>query len=182
MEENKKTGIDGEQGDDQNKDQNNNGGSKDQDSAGKHEDKTFTQDEVNKIVESRLAKAKKGMPSDDELKQFNEWKASQKTEEEKAREKDEKIAKLEKQISDGERMEAIREADVDKSFQKFILSEVSSMDGDFDKNLQAYLKDNPQYIKSSSKSTGMPMNGSGTGNDDDGVTAILKRKHPNIKF
>ena len=45
----------------------------------KEEVKTFTQDEVNAM----LAKEKKKMPSKEDLKAFNEWKESQKTESEK---------------------------------------------------------------------------------------------------
>lgn len=185
MEENKNTNGTENQNNDQTgqNDQNtgNNVGSNNQDSTGKNEEtKTFTQDEVNDIVEKRLAKEKKKMPSDKEMEEFKTWKASQKTEEEKAREKDERIAALEKQIADGEHMESIRNADVDKSFQKFVLSEVSSKDGDFDKNLQDYLKENPQYVKKGNSSTGMPMNGSGSGDEDDGATAILKKKHPEL--
>ena len=54
---------------------------------GGQEQKTFTQEELNTIVETRLAKAKKDMPSKEELKKYNEWKEAQKTEQEKAAEK-----------------------------------------------------------------------------------------------
>ena len=57
--------------------------------------KTFTQDEVNTIVQERLDKLKKKMPSKDELDAYNNWKESQKTESEKALEKDKRIEELE---------------------------------------------------------------------------------------
>lgn len=183
--ENKNEEQNNDQHNDQNDQNNDQGGSSNKPethSDDKNKDKTFTQDELNSIVESRLAKERKKYPSEKELKAFNDWKASQKTEEEKAKEKDDEIASLKKQIADGERMNSIRKADVSEAFHKFVLSEVSSMDGDFDTNLQNYLKENPQYVKSSNRSTGMRMNGSNDGDEDDGVTAILKRKHPNIKF
>ena len=41
---------------------------------GGKEQKTFTQEELNTIVETRLAKTKKDMPSKEELKKYNEWK------------------------------------------------------------------------------------------------------------
>lgn len=47
------------------------------------ETKTFTQDEVDRLVKERIARAKKEQPSKEELKAYNEWKESQKTEEEK---------------------------------------------------------------------------------------------------
>ena len=49
-------------------------------------EKTFTQKELDEIVKQRLDRAKKDMPSKDELKAFREWKDSQKTAEEKAAE------------------------------------------------------------------------------------------------
>lgn len=50
------------------------------------EPKTFTQEELDAIVKDRIARAKKGQPSKEELKAFNDWKESQKTEEEKRNE------------------------------------------------------------------------------------------------
>ena len=46
-------------------------------------EKTFTQSEVDNIVKERLAKAKKGIPSKEELTKYNEWKESQKTQQDK---------------------------------------------------------------------------------------------------
>ena len=46
-------------------------------------EKTFTQAELDTIVARRLAKAQKGMPSDEELTEFRAWKNSQQTEQEK---------------------------------------------------------------------------------------------------
>lgn len=53
---------------------------------------------------------------------------------------------------------------MDSKFQKFVLSEISGLDGDFEENLTNYLKDNPQYLvnKENSgklKSTGISQNG-----------------------
>lgn len=46
-------------------------------------EKTFTQAELDTIVAKRLAKAQKGMPSDEELTAFRAWKDSQQTEQQK---------------------------------------------------------------------------------------------------
>ena len=56
--------------------------------------KTFTQDEVNAM----MAKERSKMPSKEDMKAFNEWKESQKTETEKSLEKDKKIETLEKKL------------------------------------------------------------------------------------
>lgn len=45
--------------------------------------KTFTQDEVDAMIASRLSKAKKGMPTEAELQAYREWQAAQQTEAEK---------------------------------------------------------------------------------------------------
>lgn len=50
------------------------------------ETKTFTQDELDKIVKERVARAKKEQPSKEELEAFKQWQESQKTEEEKKNE------------------------------------------------------------------------------------------------
>ena len=46
-------------------------------------EKTFTQKELDDIVKQRVERAKKGMPSADELKAFHEWQDSQKTAEQR---------------------------------------------------------------------------------------------------
>ena len=50
-------------------------------------EKTFTQKELDDIVKQRLDRAKKDMPSKDELKAFKEWQDSQKTAEQLSQEK-----------------------------------------------------------------------------------------------
>ena len=141
-------------------------------------EKTFTQDEVNAM----LAKEKKKMPSKEDLKAFNEWKESQKTETEKQLEKDKKIETLEKQLAYAENKSVVANAGVEAKFQKFVLSEVSEMEGDFEDNLKDYLKENPQFL--TNKVEAPKSNGVATKkiSDDaeDGVTAILKQKHPDL--
>lgn len=50
------------------------------------EEKTFTQADVDRLIQERVAREKKNQLSKDELKAYNEWKESQKTEEEKKNE------------------------------------------------------------------------------------------------
>lgn len=57
------------------------------------EEKTFTQAEVDNLLKERVARLKKEQPSKEELKAYNDWKESQKTEEEK---KDEALTNAEK--------------------------------------------------------------------------------------
>lgn len=79
--ENSATGTEGQQGTQQSQlpdGQGNNPG---------QSEKTFTQDEVNSIVQKRLEQQSKKMPSEEELTAYREWLESQKTEEEKQTEK-----------------------------------------------------------------------------------------------
>ena len=140
--------------------------------------KTFTQDEVNAM----MAKERSKMPSKEDLKAFNEWKESQKTETEKSLEKDKKIETLEKQLAYAENKSVVANAGVDSKFQKFVLSEVSELEGDFEDNLKDYLKENPQFLISiveTPKSNGVATQKI-SDDAEDGVTAILKAKHPDL--
>ena len=143
--------------------------------------KTFTQEEVDNIVKERLAKAKKGIPSKEELTKYNEWKESQKTQQDKYdelvkkdTEKDNTISNLQKEnlvlksgITDGDEIE-------------FIVYKVSKMDGDFEDNLKEYLADNPKFTKKQEKkATGVESNNTSIPKES-GVSAILKAKHPEL--
>ncbi len=143
-------------------------------------EKTFTQEEVNAM----LAKEKKKMPSKEDMKAFNEWKESQKTEEDRKNEILLENETLKKQLIIAENKSVVANAGVDSKFQKFVLSEVSEMEGDFVDNLKDYLKKNPQFLVQSKEIETPKTNGVATkkiGNDaEDGVTAILKAKHPDL--
>ena len=148
-------------------------------------EKTFaTQEDFNEALKKEVARKTRNLPSKEDLKAFNEWKESQKTETEKSLEKDKRIETLEKQLAYAENKSVVANAGVDSKFQKFVLSEVSEIEGDFEDNLKDYLKENPQYLVSKVETP--KTNGVATkkiSNDaEDGVTAILKAKHPDIDF
>lgn len=148
-------------------------------------EKTFaTQEEFNEALKKEVARKTRNVPSKEELKAFNEWKESKKTETEKQLEKDKKIETLEKQLAYAENKSVVANAGVDSKFQKFVLSEVSEIEGDFEDNLKDYLKENPQFLISKVETP--KTNGVATKkiseDADDGVTAILKAKHPDIDF
>lgn len=62
------------------------------------QEKTFTEDEVNAIVEKRLARERKKYPGEEEVAAFRSWKESQQTEKERwdslSKERDEASAAL----------------------------------------------------------------------------------------
>lgn len=148
-------------------------------------EKTFaTQEDFNEALKKEVARKTRNLPSKEDLKAFNEWKESQKTETEKSLEKDKKIETLEKQLAYAKNESVVANAGVDAKFQKFVLSEVSELEGDFEDNLKDYLKENPQFLISKVETP--KTNGVATKkiseDADDGVTAILKAKHPDINF
>ena len=151
---------------------------------GGQEQKTFTQEELNTIVETRLARAKKDMPSKEELKKYNEWKEAQKTEQEKMAEKETEYQKV---LAEKEQIineNKILKSGVNAEDTDYVLFKVTKMEGDFEENLSKFLKDNPRFLNKtvSSKATGVETRTTSQSNEDDGVMAILKSKHPNIDF
>lgn len=117
-------------------------GTQPEEKGGKNE-RTFTQEEVDNMIKDRLKK----MPTKEELKEYREWKESQKTEAEKQAEKE---AEYNKNLAEGKK--AIREnkvlkADVAKEYVSFVAYTVSEQEGDFDENLAKFLKENPKYLQ-----------------------------------
>ena len=144
-------------------------------------EKTYTQEEVNALDKKLKEKYEKKYAGID-LKKYKEWEDSQKTETEKSLEKDKKIETLKKQLAYAENKSVVANAGVDAKFQKFVLSEVSEMEGEFEDNLKDYLKDNPQFLiqkVETPKSNGVATKKI-SDDADDGVTAILKAKHPDL--
>ena len=146
-------------------------------------EKTFTQEELNKIVQERLDKEKKKMPSKEDLKAFKEWKESQKTAEEKQAEKEAEYQRTLNELNTLKQTNAVLEAGVNKDDVDYVLFKVSKMEGDFDENLTKFLKDNPKYKESEpegQKATGTQVKKINSQND--GVLGILASKHPEMKF
>lgn len=141
-----------------------------------------TQEDFNEALKKEVARKTRNVPSKEELKAFNEWKESKKTETEKSLEKDKRIETLEKQLTYAENKSVVANAGVDSKFQKFVLSEVSEMEGDFEDNLKDYLKENPQFLinKVETPKTNGVATKKISDDADDGVTAILKQKHPDL--
>lgn len=147
----------------------------------KGEEKTFTQEEVNAMI----LKAQKKMPSKEEMQAFNEWKESQKTEAEKQTELTQKIHDTENEnVSLKQEIQVLRSG-VNADDVDYVLFKVSKMEGDFEDNLNDFLKDNPKYLQSTevtepaNKDTGIPVT-KVDGQKENGVTAILKNKHPEL--
>ena len=144
--------------------------------------KTYTQEEYNALDKKLKAKYEKKYEGID-IAKYKEWQESQKTESEKQQEVLKENELLKNRIAELENIQVVANADVDSKFQKFVLSEVSAMEGDFEDNLKIYLKDNSQYLKTipeeTPKDTGVPVKKLNE-KAESGVTAILKEKHPEL--
>ena len=150
---------------------------------GQADEKTFTQEELNKIVQERLDKEKKKMPSKEDLKAFKDWKESQKTAEEKQAEKEAKYQEALNELNNLKQTNAVLEAGVNKEDVDYVIFKVSKMEGEFEENLTKFLKDNPKYKESEpevQKATGTQVKKINSQND--GVLGILASKHPEINF
>ena len=141
--------------------------------------KTFTQDEVNAIVKERLAKAQKGIPSKEELAKYNEWKESQKTQQDKYDElvkednnKSNTISSLQKENM------VLKSGITDSDEVEFIVYKVGKMEGDFEENLKNYLAENPKFTKKQETKATDIENKSSSVAKESGVMAILKSRHP----
>lgn len=129
----------------------------------KTEKNNFTQEEVNAMILKEVNKVTKKYEGVD-LKKYKEWEDQNKTNEEKYADIVKENEKLKNDLVYAENKSVVANAGVDSKFQKFVLSEVSGLDGDFEENLTNYLKDNPQYLineenSSKPKSTGISQNG-----------------------
>jgi hypothetical protein len=147
--------------------------------------KTYSQEEYNALDKKLKEKYEKKYGNVD-LKKYNEWLESQKTEEQKKAEKETAYQKAISDLAEKENYIAVLESGVNKEDSDYVLFKVSKMDGDFKDNLEDFLKENPKYTQKNSDNTsennvtdGVSVKNSNV-KKDDGVTAILKQKHPEL--
>jgi hypothetical protein len=141
----------------------------------------FTQEQVNSMIKKeKIANKYK----DIDIEAYKSWVESQKTVEQKQAEKEAEYLEKDKKITMLENKLKINEMGVNKEFSDFVLFTVSNMEGDFQENLIKFLEENPKYKGeelTERKATGAPVKSIGSG-EEDGVLAILKSKHPEMKF
>ena len=147
-------------------------------------EKTYTQADFNamdKKIKEKYEKKYGGI----EIEKYKEWKESQKTAEQRQAEKEAEYVEKDKKIVLLENKLKLKDANVSKEYEDFVLFTVSNMDGEFEDNLGQFLKDNPKYIKgqeiTEQKATGTPVK-TISSSETDGVLAILKQKHPEMNL
>ena len=109
------------------------------------EEKKFTQAELDNIIGERLSKQKKQF--EEKYSGFDKWLEEQKTEAEKQLEKDKELDKAKHEIEVLKTEKKVLAAGVMSEFAEFVTDKLSKMDGDVDKNLEEYKKNNPQYFQ-----------------------------------
>ena len=152
----------------------------------KAETKTFTQEELNTIVEERLAKAKKGIPSKEELDDFAKYKESLKTKEDKDKETIEDLTKTKNEnLTIKQQLAIFKKGIVDDDTVEFIQFKVGKLEGDFNENLNKFLVDNPKYtIKEETKktvTTGFRQTTSTPTNEKDAYLSDKYKNNPYFK-
>lgn len=149
----------------------------------KPEEKLYTQEDVDKVVKSRLARAAKGQPSKEELAEFHQWKAEKQTEAEKHAETTKQLEAAQARIAELENRDSAMKSGCKPEFSAFVVHTVSNMDGDFADNLEEFKKSNPQYFAGAEKpaanavklGTAPSMKGSTSGSSvNDTMNAMFK--------
>ncbi|MEA4812263.1 MAG: hypothetical protein VB108_06810 [Anaerolineaceae bacterium] len=121
------------------------------DPAEKAQEVKLTQTEVDKLIDKRYAEWKAKVPSDEEIKAYREWKKSQQTEAEKAAEREAQYAKLQADSEALRRENSVIKAGVHTEDAEFVIWKVGKMEGEFDKNLTAFLAENKKYTEPKTK-------------------------------
>lgn len=111
--------------------------------------KTYTQEDIDNSFNAGLKKAKNELQKDKDYKEFLEWKKSSQSDSEKM---NELVTNNNNLVNENKMLKAqikVDNSNVKKEFSKFVTSEVMSLvneNTDFDKALQNYKKDNPQFF------------------------------------
>lgn len=109
-------------------------------------EKTFTQADVDRIVESRLAADRARQPNDAELKAYRDWKKTQQTESEKRAELEAALTAAQNENAQLKAEKQVSMSQAKPEFTEFVATKVRGMEGDFGANLEKFKKENPQFF------------------------------------
>ena len=115
--------------------------------AASEQEKTFTQAELDRIISERIARERKNLPDEADLKAFKEWKKSQQTEAERTAERENKYAEIEAKAETIRRENLALKAGVNVEDVDYVLFKVGKLDGEFDANLKDFLTENKKYTE-----------------------------------
>lgn len=140
--------------------------------------------EAQKMADAMLAKKMANMPSKEALAKFKTWEDSQKTETEKQTQIQAENLKTEKERDSYKMENQVLKSSVDPDKADFVVFKVSKLEGEFEENLKTFLEENPEYVGKNEEATkavettGVKTKGAVT--REDGVSAILKERHPEL--
>ncbi|MGV8048826.1 MAG: hypothetical protein AB2L21_00525 [Anaerolineaceae bacterium] len=141
------------------------------DTTEKAPEKTFTQAELDKVIADRLARERAKMPAADKLKAFEEWQKAQQSEAEKAAEREKEVARLQGEAENLKCENAVIKAGVNADDVDYVLFKVGRMEGEFEKNLKAYLEENKKYTEPKTTQVQGTQHGPSKAGDDSILTA-----------
>lgn len=106
------------------------------------EERTFTQAEVDELINKRMARVKKGLPSDEELSEWREWKAKKNPEPAKATPDELETARMEGEMLRRENYLLRKGIEPEEAEILSLLISQKYMDGetDFEDAAEDYLK------------------------------------------
>ena len=139
------------------------------------QEKTFTQAELDRIISERIARERKNLPDEADLKAYKEWKKAQQTEAEKAAEREKEYQALQSRSIELERENAVIKAGVKADDAEFVIFKVSRMEGDFKKNLDSFLAENKKFTEPVTENVpGTKHNPSTTDQDANFIAAVRR--------
>ena len=109
-------------------------------------EKTYTQAEVDAIVNNRLARERKNAPSAEDMRAFKEWKKNSQTDAEKYSEMEATLKASQAELTALKNQQSVTKAECKPEFAEFVADKVAKMGDDFDANLAEFKKSNPQYF------------------------------------
>ena len=144
-------------------------------------EKTFTQEEVNAMLKKENAKLLKKYEGVD-LDAYKQWVESQKTAEQKQQEEIIKMKNLQNDNDFKTQMLEIMKKGLSYDEAEFVQFKLSKMNGDFEENLETYLKNNKTEEKEEKKTitTGFSQNNTNTVATED--KAYLDKKYANNPY
>jgi len=144
------------------------------------QEKTFTQAELDRIISERIARERKNLPDEADLKAYKEWKKSQQTEAEKAAEREKELEQARKDAEALRRENAVIKAGVSAEDADYVIFKVGKLDGEFDANLKDFLAENKKYTEPATETVAGTKHTAGKG-DPDAASIAAFRKAAGLK-
>lgn len=144
-------------------------------------EKTFTQEEVNAMVKKENAKILKKYEGVD-LDAYKQWEESQKTAEQKQQEEITKMQNLQNDNNFKTQMLEIMKKGLNYDEAEFVQFKLSKMNGDFEENLETYLKNNKTEDKEEKKTTTTGFSQNNTNKVVSEDKAYLDKKYANNPY